>query len=165
MRWLSTLKYSINVDGNLEIITSKIKAYYYTNTGRRNLSNACLDALSEGLKQYKELFWANGTLHHDDVLFFSYELIKRFPFILKVLGAKFPYFFVDEFQDTNPIQTKLVEQIGQEETIIGVIGDKAQSIYGFQGARREHFHLFALPNIKDYEMATIEEAQIKISIY
>ena len=153
IRWLSTLKYSLDGRGNLEIITNRIKAYYYTDTGRRNLSNACLDVLSIGLQQYKELFWENGTLHHDDVLFFSFELIRRFPFILTILRVKFPYFFVDEFQDTNPIQTELLRLIGQKETVIGVIGDKAQSIYGFQGAVPMHFQLFALPNIQDYQMA------------
>lgn len=154
MRWLSTLKFTFVTDSKLEIVSNKSRAFYYNDTGgRRNLSNACLDALSVGLQQYKEIFWANGTLHHDDVLFFSFELIRRFPFILKVLRAKFPYFFVDEFQDTNPIQTKLVEQIGQEETIIGVIGDKAQSIYGFQGAMPIHFQLFSLIDMQDYQMA------------
>lgn len=101
---------------------------------------------------YKKMTWERGLLHHDDVLFFSYLLISRFPFILQVLRAKFPYFFVDEFQDTNPIQTKIMEQIGKNETIIGIIGDEAQSIYGFQGADHSQFHSFTLPNIAEYKM-------------
>lgn len=102
--------------------------------------------------EYKRMAWERGTVHHDDVLFFSYQLIKKHPFILKVLQSKFPYFFVDEFQDTNPIQVKIMELIGQKETIIGIIGDKAQSIYSFQGAEPSQFHSFNLDNMVDYVM-------------
>lgn len=102
--------------------------------------------------EYKKMAWQKGVIHHDDVLFFSYQLLMKTPFILRVLRAKFPYFFVDEFQDTNPIQTSILEQIGQDETIIGIIGDKAQSIFGFQGAAPEQFSSFALPNMIDYQM-------------
>lgn len=103
--------------------------------------------------EYKKMAWEKGVIHHDDVLFFSHQLILKFPFVLQVLRAKFPYFFVDEFQDTNPIQTKILEQIGQAETIVGIIGDKAQSIYGFQGAAPTQFSSFSLPNMIDYQMS------------
>lgn len=103
--------------------------------------------------EYKKMTWEKGVVHHDDVLFFSYQLIQKYPFILQVMRAKFPYFFVDEFQDTNPIQTKILEQIGQQETIVGIIGDKAQSIYKFQGAEPAQFCSFTLPNMIDYQMA------------
>jgi DNA helicase-2/ATP-dependent DNA helicase PcrA len=102
--------------------------------------------------ELKKLYWQDGVLHHDDVLFFSYQLLQRYPFILQALRSKFPYFFIDEFQDTNPIQTVILKQIGQKETIVGVIGDKAQSIYGFQGAEPSQFISFSLPNIVDYQM-------------
>lgn len=103
--------------------------------------------------EYKKMTWEKGVIHHEDVLFFSYQLVQKFPFILEVLRAKFPYFFVDEFQDTNPIQTKILEKIGQKETIVGIIGDQAQSIYGFQGADPLQFSTFTLPGIADYQMA------------
>lgn len=103
--------------------------------------------------EYKKMTWERGIIHHDDVLFFSYQLIRKFPFIVQVLRAKFPYFFVDEFQDTNPIQAHILKQIGREETIVGIIGDYAQSIYGFQGADPLQFSSFALPNLADYQIA------------
>ncbi|MET3940947.1 DNA helicase-2/ATP-dependent DNA helicase PcrA [Paenibacillus sp. PvP094] len=103
--------------------------------------------------EYKKMCWERGIIHHDDVLFFSYQLIEKYPFILQVLQSKFPYFFVDEFQDTNPIQVKIMELIGEKETIVGIIGDKAQSIYSFQGAKPFQFHSFNLNNMVDYIMA------------
>lgn len=102
--------------------------------------------------QYKKMAWARGVIHHDDVLFFSYQLLVKFPFILDVLRAKFPYYFIDEFQDSNPIQVQILKLIGQVETKIGVIGDKAQSIYGFQGADATQFETFLMDNIVDYQM-------------
>jgi len=97
--------------------------------------------------------WAKGVLHHDDVLFFSYQLLIKYPFILNVLRAKFPYFFIDEFQDSNPIQVKILALIGQEETKVGIIGDKAQSIYRFQGADASLFESFTLNELVNYKMA------------
>lgn len=103
--------------------------------------------------EYKKMSWAKGVLHHDDVLFFSFEIVKKHPFVLNILRTKFPYFFVDEFQDSNPIQVEILKKIGQIETIVGIIGDKAQSIYGFQGADDKQFMHFGLLNIRDYIMA------------
>jgi DNA helicase-2/ATP-dependent DNA helicase PcrA len=102
---------------------------------------------------YKSMCWKQGVIHHDDVLFFSYELVTKYPFILAVLRAKFPYFFIDEFQDSNPIQVEIIRLIGQEETIVGVIGDEAQSIYSFQGASHSQFFGFNLTNLSDYNIA------------
>lgn len=103
--------------------------------------------------EYKKMTWEKGLVHHDDVLFFSFQIINKSPFVLEVLRAKFPYFFVDEFQDSNPIQVEILKSIGQKETIIGIIGDKAQSIYGFQGATPSQFHTFNLQPIEDYVMS------------
>ena len=150
--WLASLSYKFDTTGLLKITSDRCEAYYYDN-GRRYLSKKCLDVLETALIEYKKLYWLDGILHHDDVLFLSYQLIQRYPFILNVLRLKFPYFFIDEFQDTNPIQTAILKQIGQCETIVGVIGDKAQSIYGFQGAEPSQFTSFSLPNIVDYQMA------------
>lgn len=111
---------------------------------------------------YKKMAWAKGVVHHDDVLFFSYSLLKKYPFILNVLRAKFPYYFIDEFQDTNPIQTKIIQLIAQSETIVGVIGDQAQSIYGFQGAVFSQFQSFSITGLVDYSMSKNRRSTKKI---
>lgn len=100
--------------------------------------------------EYKKMAWEKGVIHHDDVLFFSYQIVKKFPYVLEVLRAKFPYIFIDEFQDSNPIQVFIFKEIGTKESIIGIIGDKAQSIYKFQGADPTQFQVFNLPGIIDY---------------
>lgn len=107
---------------------------------------------NDGYLEYKKILWSKGLLHHDDVLFFSYELARKRPFLLTVLRAKFPYFLVDEFQDTSPIQISLLKMIGSQDTIVGVVGDEIQSIYSFLGAVPGQLKGFSLPGIMEYEI-------------
>ena len=99
---------------------------------------------------YKKLAWAKGYMHYDDVLYFSYKLIQKYPFICHILSIQFPYVFVDEFQDTNPIQAKIINLLGENGAFVGVIGDYAQSIYGFLGADPNQFVSFSLSGLRDY---------------
>ncbi len=101
---------------------------------------------------YKKICWSKGILHHDDVLYFSWQLIERCPSILDLLRAKFPYIFIDEFQDTNPIQAAILNKLAEKESIVGVIGDKAQSIYKFQGADVAQFTNFKLNGMAEYKI-------------
>lgn len=102
--------------------------------------------------EYKKMTWEKGLVHHEDVLFFSYQIIKKFPFVSKVLFAKFPYLVIDEFQDSNPIQVEIFKTLGLEGILIGIIGDSAQSIYKFQGADSSQFDSFSLSQIKEYTL-------------
>lgn len=115
----------------------------------------------ESYIEYKKTCWEKGLLSHDDILYLSYIIIKKNKRILDIIRNKFPYILVDEFQDTNPVQTKIIELISKEESIIGVIGDDCQSIYGFQGAKVKQFVDFDLENMKlftinDNRRSTIE---------
>lgn len=139
--WISGIKYSFNNDSELYLEGRESDA--------RQLRKI-VKVLESDLLSYKKLHWQEGRLDHDDVLYFSYELITRYPFTLNILRAKFPYFFIDEFQDTNPIQAKIISLLAEEETIIGVIGDPAQSIYSFQGANIEEFKNFKIDNLEKY---------------
>ncbi|MBF9141801.1 UvrD-helicase domain-containing protein [Hymenobacter properus] len=147
---IKAARWRFNTNGELEVRPDR--PYKANNYSIRTISYL----------EYKKLAWQKGILHHDDVLFFSYELIKNNPFIISVIRAKFPYFFIDEFQDTNPIQTYIIEQIGQSETIIGVIGDKAQSIYGFQGAKPDNFDSVQLQNLNTLQIQANRRSTIAI---
>lgn len=100
--------------------------------------------------EYKKMMWEKGLLHHDDVLFFSFQIINKFPFVVNILNAKFPYIFIDEFQDSNPIQVEIFKKLGLKESKIGVIGDIAQSIYEFQGADYKQFQTFSFQDMRKY---------------
>src|SRR5690606_872202 len=116
----------------------KVKTDYPFKIGKYPIRN-------DSYMEYKKMMWEKGLLHHDDVLFFSFQIVNKFPFVVNVLNAKFPYVYIDEFQDSNPIQVEIFKKIGLGETKIGIIGDTAQSIYKFQGADHTQFQTFSLP--------------------
>ena len=99
------------------------------------------------LKQY--IWSVVRKLTHNEILYFGYRILENNPTALYALRVKFPFVFVDEFQDTNPLQTLLVKLIGQKSTRIIVVGDIAQSIYSFQGAKPSDFNDFCIDTESD----------------
>lgn len=145
INWLETITCCIeNSEASFKCDNSKAREYDKKNEKYAGIKKENLDILQRNLLEYKKLYWRNGKLDHDDVLFFSFVLIKNYQFILSILRAKFPYFYIDEFQDTNPIQTFILHEIRKLESCVGVIGDRAQSIYGFQGADVTQFTNFKI---------------------
>ncbi len=151
--WIKTIYWSMDQDSNLELKCKSTEAYYSESGKRKYISNKITDALSEDLITYKKIFWRKGVLHHDDILYFSYKLIEENPFILTVIKSKFPYVFIDEFQDTNPIQSKIISKLKVIGVTVGIIGDKAQSVYGFQGASPNDFDNFISPRTTQYTIS------------
>ena len=86
---------------------------------------------------------------HNEILYFGYRILENNPTALYAIRVKFPFIFVDEFQDTNPLQTLLIKLIGQKSTVIGVVGDIAQSIYSFQGAQPTDFKNFSIDGSRE----------------
>ena len=92
-------------------------------------------------------------MHYDDVLYFAYRLLEKYPFIGHAVSVKYPYIFIDEFQDSTPIQVELLKKIASASfSVIGVIGDKAQAIYGFAGTDSKLFDKFSLKGMRTYEI-------------
>lgn len=134
-----------NLDWILEEneISLKPRKFYLSRIGRYSIK-------SEEMLVYKQLFWREGVIHHEDVLYFAYKILNEYPSLLHHISCKYPYILLDEFQDTNPIQTEIIKSLGSAGSIIGVIGDPAQSIYEFQGASRQDFISFSLPKQRVY---------------
>jgi DNA helicase-2/ATP-dependent DNA helicase PcrA len=106
---------------------------------------------STKMLDYKKACWSKGIMHHEDVLYFTHFIFKRSPRIVEFVANKFPYLFLDEFQDTNPLQTWIVSEIAKKGTVVGVIGDPAQAIFEFAGARRKDFFNFNLPAMQNFK--------------
>lgn len=141
------LNYSKKIMGEVKIDINK----YIEENKKELISSNKINVLHK--KVIKKYLWdVVRKLNHDEILYFGYRIIERNPTILYALRVQFPYIFVDEFQDTNPLQTMILSKICEKISKITVIGDIAQSIYSFQGARPAQFKDFSMPKIIKYEI-------------
>ena len=84
-----------------------------------------------------------GMIDLDDLEVETLRLFQDYLEVPKAYGKKFPYLFVDEYQDTNRVQSELLRILIQAgQGTITVIGDPDQAIYGFRGGDVENFHRF-----------------------
>jgi DNA helicase II / ATP-dependent DNA helicase PcrA len=90
--------------------------------------------LAQVYQRYQENLRRNNALDFEDLLAFVDLLFRRFPDILRSYQELWRYVMVDEFQDTNLIQYRLIQQIVQKHRNIFVVGDDDQSIYRWRGA-------------------------------
>lgn len=100
---------------------------------------------------YQEKLKENNCMDFDDLLVNTYLLFKDFPNALDYYQHKFNYILVDEYQDTNGAQYKLVEMLAQRHQNLCVVGDDDQSIYGWRGADVTNILGFE----KDFPKATV----------
>lgn len=87
--------------------------------------------------QFLDILRGERRYDFDDMILWVNEAFERFPFLLRNYQEQFLYFLVDEYQDTNGAQNKILQQlIGYwESPNIFIVGDDDQAIYEFQGAR------------------------------
>ncbi len=83
---------------------------------------------------YEKTLKANNSLDFDDLLYLPIKLFRENPDVLEKYQEQFKYILVDEYQDTNKAQYILVKMISNKYQNICVVGDDAQSIYGFRGS-------------------------------
>ena len=89
----------------------------------------------------------NSVLDFDDLMLKTIVLFEKHPEVLAIYQNKFEYIHVDEYQDTNVIQYKLIKMLSEVHKNICVVGDDDQSIYSWRGACSDNIINFE----KDYE--------------
>ena len=107
-------------------------------------------AYSEYQKQLK----SNNAMDFDDLIFKTVELFRMNPDVLESYQERFKYIMVDEYQDTNTAQFKLISLLAGKYRNLCVVGDDDQSIYGFRGAN--------INNILDFEKIFNDAHVIKL---
>lgn len=98
------------------------------------LENSNLGHTEDSYLVYEEFLWRleqNNSLDFDSLIHYAIDLLKK-PEIQKVYHDRYTYVFVDEFQDTNDEQWKLIELLNPE--YLFCVGDDFQAIYGWRGA-------------------------------
>ena len=93
----------------------------------------------------------NGAMDFDDLLLQTNILLRDCPDVLARYQELFHYILVDEYQDTNYAQYTIIRRLSQTHSKVCVVGDDAQSIYSFRGAKIENILSFK----KDYPSAMV----------
>ncbi len=103
---------------------------------------------------YQNILRANNALDFDDIIVKTVQLFEENPDVLEYYQRKFKYIMVDEYQDTNNAQYKLVSLLSAAHRNLCVVGDDDQSIYKFRGAN--------IRNILDFEEEFSDAKVIKL---
>lgn len=101
--------------------------------------------------EYEKQMKANNALDFDDLLVKTVQLLQSQPDVLEYYQDRFRYIMVDEYQDTNTVQFKLISLLAKKHRNLCVVGDDDQSIYKFRGAN--------IRNILDFE-SVFEDAHV-----
>lgn len=94
--------------------------------------------IEEIWKRYTVLKLENNSMDYDDLLVKALQLFENNSEVLEIESTRFRWILVDEFQDTNILQYRLLELLSNVHGNLIVVGDDAQSIYSFRGARFEN---------------------------
>ena len=126
------------IDLNIAFINSEISKY------KNTLLNADEIIKKAELPDYKKIaiiykayeteIIENNLVDFDDLLMLTYQILKQDEPLRKETSNRYQYIMVDEYQDTNELQFKLLELLASEHNNLCVVGDDDQSIYGWRGA-------------------------------
>lgn len=105
-------------------------------------------------KEYEAQMRANNALDFDDLLVKTVQLLETQPDVRENYQERFRYIMVDEYQDTNTVQFRLVSLLAGKYRNLCVVGDDDQSIYRFRGAN--------IRNILDFEKEFSDAKVIKL---
>lgn len=108
-------------------------------------------ALGQIFLRYCNRCKQSDAMDFDDILLYTYLLFEKHPDVLAKWEQRFRYVLVDEYQDTNFAQHRIVWQLTRQHQHVCVVGDDAQSIYSFRGANIDNILTFQ----KIYESARL----------
>jgi DNA helicase II / ATP-dependent DNA helicase PcrA len=113
---------------------------YAVAAGRAGRAPADLDvtAMARLLQTYEEVKAERGVIDFEDVLLLTVGILAERDDIARVVRSQYRHFVVDEYQDVNALQQRLLDLwVGQRDDLC-VVGDAAQTIYSFTGATPKH---------------------------
>ncbi|MDL0087923.1 UvrD-helicase domain-containing protein [Campylobacter gastrosuis] len=107
-------------------------------------------------KKYEEYLWANNLVDFDDLLVLTYKILDADEALADEISNRYKYIMVDEYQDTNDLQYKLLRKLCKSHENICVVGDDDQSIYGWRGAKIDNILNFK-DQFSNVKMIRLEE--------
>lgn len=112
--------------------------------------------IAEIYRTYESRCFRAHAMDFDDLLFKMNVLLRDFPDLLLKYQHKFSYILVDEYQDTNFAQYLIIKQLAALRENLCVVGDDAQSIYGFRGANIQNILNFK-QDYPDFSLYKLEQ--------
>jgi DNA helicase-2/ATP-dependent DNA helicase PcrA len=159
----------LNLDDNIYkpgVISSRISAaknnlvtssMYQADSSMQDYDRSSrMPLLADVYKMYSARCYKANAMDFDDLLLNTNILFRDFPDVLAKYQQKFNYVLVDEYQDTNYSQYLIVKKLAATHKNICVVGDDAQSIYSFRGARIENILEFK-NDYSDYQLFKLEQ--------
>ena len=114
------------------------------------------DKIKEIYIRYVKILDRNNAIDFDDLLKKPVELFTNYPLVLDRYQDKFKYILIDEYQDTNEVQYKLVKLLSKKYNNIFVVGDVNQSIYSFRWSNYKNILKFE-KDFKDTKVITLSQ--------
>src|SRR2546423_185954 len=99
--------------------------------------------VADAYQLYQRRLFASNAVDFDDLLMLTVDVLQRFPEAREKWQSAFRYILVDEYQDTNHAQYRLLQRLAEPDMNVCAVGDPDQSIFGFRGAD--------ISNILDFE--------------
>ena len=90
--------------------------------------------IAEIYREYELYLQENNLVDFDDLIALTFKLLEENPELAEKTSKKYQYIMIDEYQDTNELQLKLIQKLCSTHKNICVVGDDDQSIYGWRGA-------------------------------
>lgn len=131
----------------LKIISNSKNSMTSVNEMKAQARFGFMKNVAEIYEYYQKYLKKNSVLDFDDLMLKTIVLFEKHPEVLAIYQNKFEYIHVDEYQDTNVIQYKLIKMLSEVHKNICVVGDDDQSIYSWRGACSDNIINFE----KDYE--------------
>ena len=131
----------------LKIISNSKNSMISVNEMKAQARFGFMKNVAEIYEYYQKYLKKNSVLDFDDLMLKTIVLFEKHSEVLALYQNKFEYIHVDEYQDTNVIQYKLIKMLSEVHKNICVVGDDDQSIYSWRGACSDNIINFE----KDYE--------------
>lgn len=146
-RLLRNIAKNLKIDLNLSFIASEISKYKNSLlTPEVVIQKAELPdykKVARIYEKYQENIIENNLVDFDDLLMLTYQILESDQELRRETSNRYRYIMVDEYQDTNELQFRLLELLASEHENLCVVGDDDQSIYGWRGANIRNILEFA----------------------
>ena len=155
-RILRTFKSNVS----LSLLGAEISRYKNLLLSPAEVANQAKDSTYKEIAKiygaYNGLLLEKNMVDFDDLLLLTYEILDKNPALCDEISQKYNYIMVDEYQDTNELQYKLLKKLCTTHNNICVVGDDDQSIYGWRGAKIQNILDFK-DNFKGAKIIRLEK--------